>query len=244
MALRSDSLPPARHFAVLLLLSGQPFSADVNLPPAAPGVQRNGAVVADKPLFFRILQRGGKFLQPPQCLLWRVAVNYKPFLIDALSGQGGNGFLSGPEYAAVAPANCEISSSTRSIDIPASENSASATGRPSDSFFITPPRSQPAQHQRHRRNRTHRRSHGTATDARTGRSDRRRSTRRRQKSPSGEMPGEGGEHHNQMHAATVVSSASSRGIAHFRRALPRRNVDAVHHPLGEGNRACSQRKCR
>ena len=32
--------------------------------------------------------------------------------------------------------NCEISSSTRSIDIPASENSASATGRPSDSFLL------------------------------------------------------------------------------------------------------------
>ncbi|GCN94299.1 hypothetical protein ExPCM20_03963 [Escherichia coli] len=44
--------------------------------------------------------------------------------------------------------------------------------------------------------------------------------------------GEGGEHHNQIRRHGG-EQRQQQGIAHFRQALPRRNVIAVHHPLGE-----------
>ncbi len=52
MALRSGFTAVSPHFAVLLLPSGQPFSAGLSLLLPRQGVQRNSAVVADKPLFF------------------------------------------------------------------------------------------------------------------------------------------------------------------------------------------------
>ncbi len=55
-------------------------------------VQRQGAPVGHIARFLRLRQRRGKGLQPFQRLLSRRAVHHKPLLVDALPGQGGNGF--------------------------------------------------------------------------------------------------------------------------------------------------------
>ena len=56
-------------------------------------VQRQRTPAGDLSGFLRLCQRRGKGFQPLQRLLRRGAMNHKPFLIDALSGQGGNGLL-------------------------------------------------------------------------------------------------------------------------------------------------------